>query len=62
LRKGELLQEAVVNLWLTTAADGKRYRVGDLKLAAIVAVGYRVRSTCDRHKNQKGQRAGWPFW
>nr|ART40365.1 K756 [uncultured bacterium] len=47
---------------MTTAADGKRRRVGDLKLAAIVAAGYCVRSTCDRHKNRKGQHVGWPFW
>lgn len=59
--EGGLLQEAVVNPWLTTAADGKRRRVRDLKLAAIVAVGYCVRSTCDRRKNQKDQHVGWPF-
>jgi hypothetical protein len=41
----ELDAEAVVNQWLTTAADGKNYRVGHYKLEAILAVGYRVRST-----------------
>ena len=41
----ELAQQAVVNQWLTTATDGKRYRVGYYNLDAILAVGYRVRST-----------------
>jgi hypothetical protein len=42
--EGELTQKAVVNQWLTTAADGKRYRVSNYNLDAILAVGYRVRS------------------
>ena len=42
---GELAQNAVVNQWLTTATDGKRYQVGFYNLDAILAVGYRVRST-----------------
>lgn len=41
----ELAQDAVVNHWLTTAADGKNYRVTYYSLDAILAVGYRVRST-----------------
>lgn len=41
---GELLQDSVVNQWLTTASDGKRYRVAHYNLDAILAVGYRVRS------------------
>ncbi len=40
----ELSEESVVNHWLTTAADGKSYRVAHYKLDAILAVGYRVRS------------------
>jgi hypothetical protein len=40
----ELREEAVVNQWLTTAADGKNYRVAHYNLDAILAVGYRVRS------------------
>lgn len=40
----ELSEEAVVNHWLTTAADGKNYRVAHYNLDAILAVGYRVRS------------------
>ena len=42
--EGELVEESVVNQWLTTAADGKKYRVSHYKLDAILAVGYRVRS------------------
>ena len=41
---GELAQDSVVNQWLTTATDGKRYQVGFYNLDAILAVGYRVRS------------------
>ncbi len=41
---GELQADAVVNQWLTTAADGKNYRVAHYNLDAILAVGYRVRS------------------
>jgi hypothetical protein len=40
----ELSEEAVVNHWMTTAADGKNYRVAHYNLDAILAVGYRVRS------------------
>jgi hypothetical protein len=42
--EGELAENSVVNSWLTTATDGKRYRVLHYNLAAILAVGYRVRS------------------
>ncbi|MFN5938761.1 MAG: virulence RhuM family protein, partial [Polaromonas sp.] len=41
----ELSADAVVNQRLTTAADGKNYRVAHYNLDAILAVGYRVRST-----------------
>lgn len=41
---GELAQDSVVNYWLTTAADGKNYRVAHYSLDAVLAVGYRVRS------------------
>ncbi len=41
---GELVADSVVNHWLTTAADGKSYRVSHYNLEAILAVGYRVRS------------------
>ena len=42
--EGELAPDSVVNHWLTTAADGKSYRVTYYNLDAILAVGYRVRS------------------
>ena len=42
--EGELLESAVVKEYLTTAADGKRYRVKHYNLDMIIAVGYRVRS------------------
>ena len=42
--EGELAADSVVNQWLTTAADGKSYRVSHYNLEAILAVGYRVRS------------------
>jgi hypothetical protein len=41
---GELHADSVVNQWLTTAADGKNYRVAHYNLDAILALGYRVRS------------------
>lgn len=40
----ELDPDSVVNQQLTTASDGKNYRVGYYNLDAILAVGYRVRS------------------
>jgi hypothetical protein len=42
--EGELDLDSVVNQRLTTAADGKNYRVAYYNLDAILAVGYRVRS------------------
>jgi hypothetical protein len=42
--EGELVPDSVINHWLTTAADGKNYRVAFYNLDAILAVGYRVRS------------------
>lgn len=41
----ELDEVSVVNQWLTTAADGKSYRVTHYNLDAILAIGYRVRSS-----------------
>lgn len=43
--EGELDASSVVNQWLTTAADGKKYRVAHYSLEVILAVGYRVRSS-----------------
>ena len=42
--EAELTTDSVVNQWLTTAADGKRYKVSYYNLSAILTVGYRVRS------------------
>lgn len=42
--EGELTPEAVIKDYLTTAADGKQYRVKHYNLEAIISVGYRVRS------------------
>jgi hypothetical protein len=41
---GELEENRVVKEYLTTAADGKKYRTKFYNLEAIIAVGYRVRS------------------
>lgn len=43
-QEGELEEGAVVKEYLTTAADGKRYRVKNYNLDMIIALGYRVRS------------------
>lgn len=42
--EGELSKDSVVKEFLTTAADGKSYRVQFYDLDAIIAVGYRVNS------------------
>lgn len=44
LNEGELSESAVVKENLTTATDGKNYRVKWYSLPLILAVGYRVRS------------------
>ncbi|MGG7035401.1 MAG: virulence RhuM family protein [Flavobacterium sp.] len=43
-REGELQQEAVVKEYLTTAADGKKYKTKIYNLDVIISVGYRVKS------------------
>lgn len=43
-REGELEREAVVKESLTTAVDGKRYRIKLYDLDVIISVGYRVKS------------------
>jgi hypothetical protein len=40
----ELQQDSVVKEFLTTAADGKRYRTNFYNLDVIISVGYRVKS------------------
>ncbi len=43
-REGELEKDSVVKKSLTTARDGKAYRVGYYNLDVIISVGYRVKS------------------
>jgi hypothetical protein len=38
----ELEEEAVIKQYLTTAADGKNYRVKHYNLQAIIAVGFKI--------------------
>lgn len=42
--EGEVVEEAVVKYYLTTASDGKRYKTKAYRLELILAVGFRVRS------------------
>lgn len=44
LKEGELIEDSVIKYYLTTAQDGKEYRVKFYSLEMIIAVGYRVRS------------------
>lgn len=44
LAEGELPETSVVKFYLTTAADGKRYKTMAYRLDLILAVGFRVRS------------------
>jgi len=41
---GELIENSVVRLFRTTAADGKQYEVAHYNLDMVLALGYRVRS------------------
>jgi len=43
-REVELREESVIKDFLTTAADGKRYRTKYFNLNVIISVGYRVKS------------------
>ena len=43
-KTGELVEDSVVSILETTAADGKRYKTGYYNLDAIIAVGYRINS------------------
>lgn len=42
--EGELLEDAVVKDFLTTASDGKNYQTRHYNLDVIISVGYRVKS------------------
>lgn len=44
LKDGELYQKSVIKDYLTTAADGKDYKVTFYSLDMILAIGFRVRS------------------
>ncbi len=43
-REGELTEDSVVKEFLTTAADGKKYKTRHFNLDVIISVGYRVKS------------------
>lgn len=43
-KEAELNEDPVVKIYLTTASDGKSYKVKHYNLEMIIAVGYRVRS------------------
>jgi len=43
-KEGELLRNSVVKEYLTTAADGKKYKTKFYNLDVIISVGYRVKS------------------
>lgn len=43
-KEGELVEDAVVKDSLTTAADGKKYKVTHYNLDVIISVGYRIKS------------------
>ena len=43
-KEGELLKKSVVKEYLTTASDGKHYRIKWYNLDIIISVGYRVKS------------------
>ncbi len=48
-KEGELQPEAVVKESLTTASDGKHYRIKFYNLDVIISVGYRVKSIIGTH-------------
>jgi len=48
-KEKELLPDSVVKEYLTTAADGKKYRTLSYNLDVIISVGYRVRSHGGTH-------------
>lgn len=43
-KEGELVENSVVKEFLTTAIDGKKYKIKYYNLDAIIAVGYRINS------------------
>lgn len=45
LKEGELEQNSVIKDYLTTASDGKEYRVTFYSLEMILAIGFRVQAS-----------------
>lgn len=66
--EGELSEDSVVKEFLTTAADGKKYRTKFYNLDAIISVGYRIKShVATRFRQWATQRlrelsANWVSW
>lgn len=54
----ELIEEAVVKQYLTTAADGKTYNVKHYNLQAIIAVGFKNRERARGSVPQVGHAGG----
>ena len=50
--EGELQEDSVVKEYLTTAADGKRYKTKHYNLDMIISVGYRIKSHIATHFRQ----------
>lgn len=50
--EGELHADSVIQEFLITAADGKKYRTNHYNLDAIISVGYRVKSATARGQQQ----------
>lgn len=55
--EGELRPDSVVKEYLTTATDGKSYRVQHYNLDVIISVGYRVKSHVGT-QFRRGEKAG----
>lgn len=53
---GELMEDSVVSVLETTAADGKNYPTKYYNPDAIIAVGYRVNSKKSDHVPHLGQQ------
>jgi len=50
--EGELYEDSVVKEYLTTAADGKKYKTKHYNLDMIISVGYRIKSHIATHFRQ----------
>jgi hypothetical protein len=50
--EGELAEDSVVKEYLTTAADGKKYKTKFYNLDLIISVGYRIKSHIATHFRQ----------